>query len=493
MNKAVAYCRYSTDNQTENSIMYQLDAIQNYCKNNDYNLIDVYSDEAKSGTNTQRDNLQRLLDDCKKNKFNAVIIYDQSRLSRNVVDWFNLRACLSENNITLCSCNETLSNDIYDSCGFLTEGVKALFNQQFVLDTRKKSIAGKTQKAKQALFCGGSAPLGYDIIDRKYVVNEAEAAIIRTIFNMYANGYSYKDIMEKLLEKGYRTKNGNVIGTNAIYYLLINEKYTGTFVWNKYKCKEMRKRIPLQNNEDIVTIPNAIPAIIDIETWEKVQRRMSNNKLRAANSAKRDYMLTGLIECAKCGSTYTGFASKNKDGSETIYYTCGRKNRLKDCNAKNIRGDKLEKAVYRLIKENILNKKAIEDTAQLIYDKATNKKDVITSLKNEISKKTKAVDSLLSAIEKGLNTDTAIERVNTLQCEIKAIQEQIDTIPQDKLNISKQDIVEYLKRDIEKLDGSPKQQKAMFREYVKKIKISDNHIEIQLIGNLNINGGATQT
>ena len=62
--KAVSYCRYSTDNQTENSIMYQMSAAEEYCKKHGMVLIDVYSDEAKTGTNTNREGLQRLIKDC---------------------------------------------------------------------------------------------------------------------------------------------------------------------------------------------------------------------------------------------------------------------------------------------------------------------------------------------------------------------------------------------------------------------------------------------
>ena len=158
--KAVSYCRYSTDNQTENSIMYQMAAAEEYCKKHGMILIDVYSDEAKTGTNTNREGLQRLIKDCDTSKFDAIIIYDQSRLSRNISDWFELRQLFSSKGKQLYSCNEHLSSDYLNSNAFLSEGIHALFAQNHVIETRRKTLDGVKSKAKQAGFCGGTPPLG---------------------------------------------------------------------------------------------------------------------------------------------------------------------------------------------------------------------------------------------------------------------------------------------------------------------------------------------
>jgi len=91
MENAVAYARYSTDNQNEKSIAYQVKEIEKYCKNNDLKLIDVYFDEAKTGFNTKRDDFNRMIADAERNKFDCIVIYDISRMSRNVKDWFSAR------------------------------------------------------------------------------------------------------------------------------------------------------------------------------------------------------------------------------------------------------------------------------------------------------------------------------------------------------------------------------------------------------------------
>ena len=88
-----------------------------------------------------------------------------------------------------------------------------------------------------------------------------------------------------------------------------NERYVGTYYWNKYQYTVMRKRITRKENPEIVRIENAIPPIIDKETWTMVQEQLSKNK-GASTRTKRQYLLSGLIKCGYCGGTYTGFASK---------------------------------------------------------------------------------------------------------------------------------------------------------------------------------------
>ncbi len=489
--RAVAYCRYSTDNQTENSIMYQISAAEDFCRRNNLELVDVYSDEAKTGTNTNRDGLQRLLADCKTDKFGAVIIYDQSRLSRSVTDWFSLRETLSHANIRLYSCCESLSDDVLDSSAFMSEGVHAIFNQVHVLETRKKSIAGVATKAKRGEFCGGTPPLGYDIVEGQYVINELEASGIRLLFQMYVDGYSYQQIMDKLEAGGYRTKRGNKIGINAIYYLLINERYTGVFTWNRYQYKQMRKRVGKRDNPNYVRIENAVPAIITRETWERAMKRMQSNK-RATNKAKREYLLSGLIECGYCGSTYTGFASKNRSsGEETYYYMCGNKNRLKTCHAKNVRADQIESAVYYILKDELLNKQLIERTADVIMNIREQSPDSSTEIKKQIAEKKQGVNNLLKAVERGLNTDAAFPRIDDLQTEIKALEARLAHCQPDG-TIDREKLLQKLKADAARIDEDFMQRRAVIREYVNKIIITDDGIEVQCIGDYDITGGATQ-
>lgn len=154
MNKkinAVGYARYSTEFQTDNSIAYQTTAIQEYCEKHDINLLKVYADEAMTGTNTNRPAFQQMLAAAEQHLFDAVIIYDISRGSRNVVDWFSFRQEMARIDIQVISCNQHLG-DILDPNTYLTELITAGIGQHMVLDTRKKSIDGKNERGKKRYF-----------------------------------------------------------------------------------------------------------------------------------------------------------------------------------------------------------------------------------------------------------------------------------------------------------------------------------------------------
>ena len=235
--KTAAYARYSTDKQTDNSIATQMDGIIKFCQSNGYDITATYVDEAQTGTNTNRKGFMDLLEGARAKKFEAVVIYDISRGSRDVADWFNFRKEMQAHNITVLSATEKLG-DISNPNDFLVELINVGLGQHMVLQTRQKSMAGVAQKAKEGQFLGGVPPLGYDVVEGEYVINSAEADIVRSIFNMYAAGASYDKILEK--HKGYRGKRGRPIGKNSIKFILNNERYVGVYSWNKQKVKSLK-------------------------------------------------------------------------------------------------------------------------------------------------------------------------------------------------------------------------------------------------------------
>lgn len=349
--KAAAYARYSTDNQNDNSIAYQLDKIQDYCKQNNIPICAYYTDEAQSGTNTYRDGFKNLILAAHRREFDAVVIYDISRGSRDVGDWFNFRKDMLQLGIQIISATQKLG-DLTNPSDFITELISVGLGQHQVLDTRKKSIDGVAVKAKQGQFLGGTAPLGYEIEKGKYTVNPTEAEYVITIFEMYAKGCSYNEILNVL--NGVKGKKGRPLGKNSLHSILKNERYIGTYTWNKRKVKLFRQWAGGQLNPDCVKIENSIPHIIDVDLWERVQKRMSDNKRRACNKAKREYLLSGLIECEKCGSAYVGHTSTNTKGYQHSSYVCGNKYRTHACDAKNISADEIETFVVMQLQQYLL-------------------------------------------------------------------------------------------------------------------------------------------
>jgi len=255
---------------------------------------------ALSGTNTERPEYQRMVEAAKTGAFECIVVYDMSRGSRDVADWFSFRKLMRLLHISVFSATETLG-EIDNPDDFLKELITAGLGQHTVLQTRQKSIAGVAEKAKQGVFLGGSPPLGYDVREGQYIINAHEAEAVQLVFNLYAMGESYNTIIDQLAVKGYVGKYGRPIGKNSLNALLQNERYIGTYFWNTRQVRYMSKWAGGKENPNAVRITGAIPAIIDMDTWERVQLRMKDNKRRAANGAKYKYLLSGLIECAERG------------------------------------------------------------------------------------------------------------------------------------------------------------------------------------------------
>lgn len=488
--KVVAYARYSTDNQTENSIAYQLDAIQRYCNSHNMpQITNIYIDEAQSGTNTERNGLKRMLADAEEHKFDAIVIYDQSRLSRNIIDWFSIREKLRSLGISLHSCTDPI-DDIDNPSAFLSEGMKAIINQHYVMETRKKTIAGQTARAKQGKFCGGTPPLGYDIIDGKYVINQYEAEAVKLIFDLYASGKSYDNIIDVLKSKGYKSKRNAAIGINALYSILRNERYIGVYSWNKRQVKRFRKWAGGKPNPNVVIMEDAIPAIIDLYTWKAVQKRMEKNKINKENKSRRnrEYILSGLLRCAKCGGAFVGFTNVSSKGYETKYYTCANKRRLHNCDAKNINGSELEMLVTMVIKDEILNGDMIERTADAIINAYKPNSGNVEGIKKEIAECDRKIKNLLQALADGLRSTSVNEALSELEIKKAALQERLKTIDNTGKAISREKLIEKLRRDAENLKSDSASMKEIVRQYISKVEIADDTVTICAIGDLNTSG-----
>lgn len=483
--KAVAYCRYSTDMQTENSIAYQLQNINKLCETKGFVLADVYSDEAKSGSNTQRDGLQRLLTDITTNKFDCVIIDDQSRLSRNIVDWFTLRELLQRAGKPLYSCAEKIEDYDENPSAFLTEGIRAMFNQQFLIDTRRKVIAGQTAKARQGKFCGGLAPLGYDIENGNYIINSIEADAVRNIFELYASGRSYANIVDWLSEREIKSKRGKPIGNNAIFQILRNERYTGRYTWNKRKVKHFGKWAGGGDNPNIVVIDDVIPVIIENELWERVQKRMNENTKNKVNKSRknREYILSGLLRCAKCGGAFVGSTTTNKKGSEYKFYSCANKKRLHTCDAKNIAANDIEPLVLNILKKEILDEGMIEKVADLILSSAADTKDdQREALKKELSSVRGKIANFLKAIESGIFTESVSEHLVDLEKQQKVLEMKLAAIA-PPVHVTRNQLIKQLREDAKALWKSQDAAtvKEILKEYIVGIDIGDDEITIHAV------------
>ena len=484
--KAAEYARYSTGNQTENSIEYQLDAIRKYCAENGITITATYIDRAESGTNTDREDFQRMLSAAKRREFDAVVIYDISRGSRDVADWFNFRKQMMALGVKVISATQQLG-DITKGSDFLVELLNVGMGQYEVLQARQKSIAGVAVKAKEGVFLGGTAPLGYRIVNQRYVVDPVEAETVKTIFRMYGEGESYNAILEAV--KGARGKFGRPLGKNSLHSILTNERYIGVYTWNKRYTKNFRRWAGGRPNPNCVRLEDAIPPIIDKTTWERVQRRMSDNKRNAANKAKRTYLLTGLIECEECGGAYVGHTSRNKKGIETRSYVCGNRYRTHTCHAQSVNADWLEREVVDAVREYLADTE-FEAEAQRIADQVNNSSPELTAERAELAGINAKLSNGLRAILNGFNDFPELhEEMDRLRVRKGELEDIIGRRQARRTAVDPKDIVKIFRQSTENWDTDlPK----ILREHIEKIyACTDGTFSINVGVHLNGCGGRT--
>ena len=208
---AVIYARFSSDNQREESITAQVRACTEYARRKGYPVVKVYTDEARSATTDDRPGFLTMIDDIKSGRVEAqfLLVHKLDRFARNRYDSAVYRRTLASAGIRLIAVDQPLDDSpesvLLES---LLEGLAEYYSKNLSREVMK----GMKENAYQARFNGGWVPLGYNVIDGHYSINEQEAPVIRLIFSMFLQGHGYIKIMDKLNELGYLTRQGRPFG-----------------------------------------------------------------------------------------------------------------------------------------------------------------------------------------------------------------------------------------------------------------------------------------
>lgn len=336
--------------------------------------------------------------------------------------------------------------------------------QEAMAEFYSKNLAREVKKgldvlASKGLHTGGLPPLGYEVgEDKKLKINESEAEVVRSIFSMYAQNYTYNDMAKELNARGYKTKAGNEWSASSFNSILSQRKYIGEYVYNRRASKDMRGKANAHKNkpeEEILRIPNAVPRIIDDITFNKVQARLElNRKGQGHYKSKSSYLLSGLILCGECGFRYQGNSRAAGRGNQSIYssYRCGKtQNHKGGCNNGEIEKNRLETFVFEQMQKYLFNDEAIKILVDLVnqYNQETikTKNDDLILYQKQLKELNKQINNLTSAIAKGVADDIFIDKINTLNTSKKDIQKRIDeAITKELPPINKSDIKRALSK-----------------------------------------------
>ena len=476
----------------DESIDAQIRAIEEYADKNDIKIVNKFIDRAKSATSDKRPAFQEMIKYCEADNtgISMVIVHKLDRFSRDKYDSAMYKQKLKVTGIRVVSVLENLDNSPES---LILESVIEGMAQYYSANLAREVAKGQKENALKALHNGGDAPLGYDVaFDKTYLVNEEEAQAVKIIFDMYVNGYSYSNIIDKLNDLGYKTKRGNKFGKNSLHGILSNEKYTGVYVFNKTQRKGVngkRNGHKQKSDDEIIKVEGGMPQIIDREVFLQAQEMMQKRK-KAPGSHKATtlYLLTGLIRCGECGHAMQGNRRKDKYGNDYISYRCGCRKQKRDCKNKEIKRDYLEEFVLTELEKHVLNDEAIPVLSKALNErlktKSNDNHEMLTNLRNKLEKVNKEIENILNAIMSGIVNNVLKNKLDELEKVKLNLELKINELSVESDDVVSVDITED---QIRSMFGKFKdfvltrnlpECKKFIGDYIKEVIVYKDHIEV---------------
>jgi len=492
MNRAVVYARFSSDNQRDESIDAQLRAINEYADKNNIKIVKVFADRAKSATSDKRPEFQNMIKFCEADTtgISMVIVHKLDRFSRDKYDSAMYKQKLKVKGIRVVSVLENLDNSPES---LILESVIEGMAQYYSANLAREVAKGQRENGLRAMHNGGDAPLGYDVTnDKRYAINKEEAQAVKIIFDMYVNGYSYSNIIDKLNDLGYKTKRGNKFGKNSLHGILSNEKYTGVYVFNKTQRKGIngkRNGHKQKSEDEIIKVEGGMPQIIGKDIFIQAQEMMQKRK-KAPGSHKAItlYLLTGIIKCGECGHAMQGNKRKDKYGNDYISYRCGCRKQKRDCKNKEIKREYLEEFVLTELEEHVLNDNAIpalsKELNERLKTKSNDNHEMLNNLRNKLDKVNKEIENILTAIMSGIMNSMLKDKLDELEqvklnLDLKINELSIESNSVESVDITEDQIRNMFGRFKEfVLTRNLPECKKFISDYVKEVVVYRDHVEV---------------
>ena len=390
--KVGVYCRLSDEdrdkinkNDDSNSIINQRSMCLKYASECGWNVVDIYSDDDFSGAGTYRPDFERLIKDCESGKINLVLCKSQSRFSRDMevierylhnkfIEWGVRFVSIVDNADTSIESNKK------------SRQINGLINEWYLDDLSTNIKKSLKNKREDGLFMGSFAPYGYEKFaenKHKLVIDPVAAEVVKKIFQMYADGNGYHKICEYLNNNSisprsvYKKQKGSKFvcskcdyksvrwNPDTIAQMLRNEFYIGNLVQGKitsmgYKVHKFKKVA----EKDWCRIENSHEAIIDMETWNKVQKILGTHS-KPIKSGKVHY-LSRKVYCSCCDKSFMRNVYNVSDGKRA-YLQCKGAKKYHICdNNKAIRIDELENILLNAIND-LLNNYYDQNNLKALY------------------------------------------------------------------------------------------------------------------------------
>ena len=367
--RVAAYARVSSD---KDAAFHSLEAQAEYYRDyvaarSDWELVSIYSDNGISGTTIHRPEFQRMLQDCRDGKIDLVVTKSVTRFARNTVILLETIRDLKKLGVDCYFEKEDMHSISPDGELLLT--LLAMYAEE---EARSASENQKWRIQKlydQGKPAGGHV-FGYRLVGDKFEIVPEEAEIVKEIFALYLSGMGYGKIAKTLIERGIPSCFGGTWSNTSVRDILINEKYTGDLLLQKFFREDFRTKNKRRNTGELrkVYVKDCHDAIIDKQTFLTVQQIIERRSIRQAEimahkNAKHDNsekLFTGLILCGCCGCLYTRKYTNAKSGDRPIWI-CSRYSRYgkSACQSQRISEKILVEKTREILGDSELNREKI--------------------------------------------------------------------------------------------------------------------------------------
>lgn len=469
---AAIYARRSKEQKdvaTEaKSVTRQIENAEAFAANQGWTVAKdhVYEDDGISGAEFEnRPGLQRLLAALPRRQFQRLIVSEQKSIGRELIETLYIIKRLSEAGVEVF---EYVHGQSLTPVDYREKMMSAL--QAGVDEGHQKQASERTEEAHLKRFklghVVGGRFFGYDI-ENKFApgadpltsrrthaerrINEAEAAVVRRIFELYDSGLGLKRIAKQLSHEGaltptpFQTKRDKEQGIpvragwciSTVRAVLTRELYHGVAVWFRTKKRNnWGKRAPHARPEaEWVCIPAERLRIIDEQLWQRVQLRRqemekSSLRLGAGRLCGRPpktnvaNLLAGIARCGVCGRGLVVEYSKNRKGSYAYYMCWGRRHKGSNCtNALRLRVEEMNESVLQAIEEHALTPEAVEQVVRLTErDDAAERQTALAREQKDLKKR---IARLVAAVETGGDLMSLQAKLRELEARDSVIAEEL--------------------------------------------------------------------
>ena len=489
--RVAIYARKSAEDDKQTSIPTQIGVCEKFV--DDYkDLLQVkykFSEDDASGMQSyNRSEYLKMMDLAEKQEIDVIIVVKFDRLARDLADMATAIKLLN-----LYGCHLIAGDDVSNAktpAGEFMRSILFAQNQYHARRVASDVMATECHNAKNGLTAGGAPPFGLKIVDKRFEINHNEAPAVKLMFEMVDKGHSYADIINELERLGYTTRKNTAFTYTTINSMLRNDKYYGTYVYNRKGGKRKRDRVLIEEFDEVRN-SKAIPPIISKKLFDSVQNILDGRKvIRPKSNSYSQFILTGLLFCKNCGSPMSGTTNTGgTSGKRRRIYTCPNHHskRGKTCITKALNAEYIEQAVKLNITESINNYLSTSPLSSAVFDKRLNTiKEEIGALSRRITELDSKISNFLEkasnpSLSKRLieryekQADDCLDVQTKKQAEVNRLVAQATAITTIKDSCKKTPLL-----SIDDIFTSDKVSREVVRLFIKRIDVDDNNDDISI-------------